>query len=580
MEFEIVTEQGIPYKRTGVNNHNTYYQERDSIGHKYELVWTLNIQHEDVFDANAAFGEGEYIYLRKSIEDSADPTLYFHKVEKNTGNIVYKNEIGFDADSGNFVLDNGQAYICMNEYSAEPMLKCIDTDKGEVIWETEFRNQSSEEYSPVVTDSYILMSGGKSGGVYCFDRWTGQELWFNPLEQSSDWSPSYYNDIVYTSAEGIISAFEVETGVKLWERDFLDHPSFGNSSPIIDTENNQLIYYNGEEVFAISLEDQTINWTYSFDTFMATFGLAENSLYAKNFNTLYRIDATSGSTISSIESPSATNEMLIAGNLVIVNGNDGTFMYDRLTLAPKGSIPEMKHAMSLVDDMLFFSNSSEVKAYRLLDQCFEYTDYSEFLCFGDSLFFNNVVFSESGTYTDTITNNIGCDQIATLNLTFSTEVITPATLINIDTGNGNGSIAVFPSGGQEPYTYNWDNGATTQLNSDLSAGIYNLTITDDLQCPFYFSFEVPLASSTQDTYTEVSLYPNLLRSGDVIFVNNLPIDLNNTVSLYNTSSELVKEIALIDGKINLPQDLTSGIYFIKFSSGDTANGVVKRIVVY
>ncbi len=44
------------------------------------------------------------------------------------------------------------------------------------------------------------------------------------------------------------------------------------------------------------------------------------------------------------------------------------------------------------------------------------------------------------------------------------------------------SAAVF--GGQVPYTYNWSNGATTSINSNITAGLYDLTVTDGNNCEF------------------------------------------------------------------------------------------------
>lgn len=45
-------------------------------------------------------------------------------------------------------------------------------------------------------------------------------------------------------------------------------------------------------------------------------------------------------------------------------------------------------------------------------------------------------------------------------------------------GEANGSISVTPSGGYPPYTYSWSNGDTTSTLSNLTAGVYGLTIYD------------------------------------------------------------------------------------------------------
>lgn len=61
-------------------------------------------------------------------------------------------------------------------------------------------------------------------------------------------------------------------------------------------------------------------------------------------------------------------------------------------------------------------------------------------------------------------------------------------------GVPNGSIDIHVLGGEEPYTYSWSNGDTTQNISNLDSGTYILTITDNmgevLQDTFYVGWAV------------------------------------------------------------------------------------------
>ena len=49
-------------------------------------------------------------------------------------------------------------------------------------------------------------------------------------------------------------------------------------------------------------------------------------------------------------------------------------------------------------------------------------------------------------------------------------------------GNTDGSASISVSGGMAPYNYNWSNGATDANVNNLSAGTYNVIVTDEVGC--------------------------------------------------------------------------------------------------
>ena len=88
-----------------------------------------------------------------------------------------------------------------------------------------------------------------------------------------------------------------------------------------------------------------------------------------------------------------------------------------------------------------------------------------------------------GNYAVTLTDNNLCTATAAFIITNPVPVTAVTnTVDDACNGTANGSIAVTPSGGTAPYTYLWTNGSTAGGISGLSAGTYNVTITDNVNC--------------------------------------------------------------------------------------------------
>ncbi|MEM6724632.1 MAG: SprB repeat-containing protein, partial [Bacteroidota bacterium] len=110
----------------------------------------------------------------------------------------------------------------------------------------------------------------------------------------------------------------------------------------------------------------------------------------------------------------------------------------------------------------------------------------------------------AGNYSVSITDNNGC----TLSETFS---ISTTALLDFDTqvtdvncdGSILGSIAITASGGQLPYTYLWNNGATSASLTGLIAGWYDLSLSDANGCLLSTSVEVSAPDLTLSSLSSV-----------------------------------------------------------------------------
>ena len=83
-------------------------------------------------------------------------------------------------------------------------------------------------------------------------------------------------------------------------------------------------------------------------------------------------------------------------------------------------------------------------------------------------------------------------------------------------GDEDGTLEVLAEGGTAPYDYTWSNGSITASLSDLSAGVYTVTITDEMDCEYIESFEMIQPDSLSPNIT-VDL-PNCsdLSAGEIV----------------------------------------------------------------
>ncbi|TND03488.1 MAG: Adhesin AidA-related [Bacteroidetes bacterium] len=89
----------------------------------------------------------------------------------------------------------------------------------------------------------------------------------------------------------------------------------------------------------------------------------------------------------------------------------------------------------------------------------------------------------AGSYTVTATDANGCTITASVTLTQPTQLTATVTAVNTTCGQPNGQVSVAAGGGTPAYTYLWSpGGATTATVTGLSAGAYNVIVTDGNGC--------------------------------------------------------------------------------------------------
>lgn len=149
----------------------------------------------------------------------------------------------------------------------------------------------------------------------------------------------------------------------------------------------------------------------------------------------------------------------------------------------------------------------------------------------------------AGEYSVTVTDANGCawDSVITV---AAPDAITADTVLshfanghNISTWNGsNGSIELSPSGGTPPYTYAWNDGASTASRFGLAARTYTVTITDANGCSLLLTITL---TQPDDLEMPTGFTPNGDGNNDAFVVHGIDGYPENQLTVFNRWGNVV-----------------------------------------
>ncbi|MFL2578808.1 MAG: choice-of-anchor I family protein [Parvicellaceae bacterium] len=232
-------------------------------------------------------------------------------------------------------------------------------------------------------------------------------------------------------------------------------------------------------------------------------------------------------------------------------------------IAPEGLVFVPADESHNGENLLIVSSevSGTVAIYELQD-CISSTAVTDSSC--NSYLWNNIVYSNSGVYSDTLSNSFGCDSIITLDLTIFN--ISAA----IDTISGN----LVASGG---VNYLWNTGETASSITPDTNGLYTVIVTDINGCTDTVSFNVTFISNTGivGLNNNFRLYPNP-NNGQFVIECQEKIE---SIILYNIQGQIVRSFTRINSKqFTINESFNEkGIFFVNISTQNKS--FIEKVVI-
>jgi subtilisin-like proprotein convertase family protein len=165
----------------------------------------------------------------------------------------------------------------------------------------------------------------------------------------------------------------------------------------------------------------------------------------------------------------------------------------------------------------------------------------------------------AGQYSVVITDANNCSTTSNYVVNNSSSIGLTYTTTPVSCNNGNnGSINITPSGGTAPYTFSWSNGQSSQNLSNLTAGVYTVSITDQMSCIYSQAITI-----TQNSALTTSL---ISKSDEVCNTDNGSITVSASGGSgsygYNWSNGMTGATI---------SNLTSGTYTLTVTDGNSCS---------
>ncbi len=246
-----------------------------------------------------------------------------------------------------------------------------------------------------------------------------------------------------------------------------------------------------------------------------------------------------------------------------------------------------------VDTIIEYAGPENCPNYIMLSLLVKDTfsmEIKQTICNGDTLIFGGVPVFDQGSYSSVEEIRPGCFEETILNLSVLPAIFINDLAIVADNGSGNGAILVEIIGGAFPLSYMWNTGQTTESLFNISAGDYQLTVTDNIGCDQIFMFTVPMVSSTENVFeatSSIKIWPTLLSSNDKVQLFNsgdkrVEITSIDWISISGLKTNTRTDLNIEAGgtqTASIPAHLSAGLHFIKITIKNNPPAWAKIFVV-
>lgn len=168
---------------------------------------------------------------------------FIYAVNINSGEEVWRQNIDNQEYGGKTsIIAISENTLFFTTRDGNPYYRyALNATTGEEIWKLENSNYTQIESSPAIGYGKVIIN--MYGGLYAFDKNTGQAIWnFSPSDSDSANNPVIADNKVFIAGDDFLYAIDVNSGTELWKSNVYSGGLF-DTEPVIS--GGKVIYNNG-----------------------------------------------------------------------------------------------------------------------------------------------------------------------------------------------------------------------------------------------------------------------------------------------------------------------------------------------
>lgn len=256
----------------------------------------------------------------------------------------------------------GSVYVQTGNHSTDTWLRAFDGDTGDQLFQAPHQAQWERYLAPTIYDGKAYVNGGYYGGMYGFDAYTGDQLWFAGLPQYDQWTPAVNANFAYAYVGDYTPGLYAQDRATGAAASFVPDPQFSwngwsmGLAPVLG-EHDDLIAIHDGRLISFNTASPSIRWQVP-SQFTGQPSLAHDRIYAIDGGGLRVLDEVTHADLWSWQAPGGglAGPMIVTERYVFASTGSSVYAVDLSSRQSVWSYP-VGGQLAIADNTLYVAST-------------------------------------------------------------------------------------------------------------------------------------------------------------------------------------------------------------------------------